>query len=102
VLTGMGGILVFASNNTLIQNLVEETKRGRTMSIYTVAFLGGMPLGALLTGSVADAIGITSATCLNAIACLLLAIAFGCWLPRLRAEARPALERSGVLSASQK
>jgi MFS family permease len=101
VLTGMGGILVFASNNTLIQNLVEETKRGRTMSIYTVAFLGGMPLGALLTGSVADAIGITFATCLNAAACLVLAILFAWWLPRLRTEARPVLERSGILSTPQ-
>jgi MFS family permease len=102
VLTGMGGILIFASNNTLIQNLVEETKRGRTMSIYTVAFLGGMPLGALLTGSVADVIGITPATCLNAAACLAIAILFARWLPRLRSEARPVLERSGLLSPPQK
>ncbi|MGH8047917.1 MAG: MFS transporter [Chthoniobacterales bacterium] len=101
VLTGMGGILIFASNNTLIQNLVEESKRGRTMSIYTVAFLGGMPLGALLTGSVANAIGITSATCINAAACLALAIAFAYWLPRLRHEARPVLERAGILPAAE-
>jgi MFS family permease len=94
VLTGMGGILVYASNNTLIQNLVEETKRGRTMSIYTVAFLGGMPLGALLTGSLADVIGITPTTCINAAACLVLTLAFACWLPRLRAEARAVLERA--------
>ena len=101
VVTGMGGILVFASNNTLIQNLVEESKRGRTLSIYTVAFLGSMPLGALLTGWIAAAIGIHAATAINAIACIVLAVVFASWLPRLRAEARPALERAGLLPAAE-
>ncbi len=87
VITGMGGILVFASNNTLIQNLVEETKRGRVMSIYMVAFLGGMPLGALLTGAIASIVGITAATCANAGACLLLGLAFLAWRPRFRSAA---------------
>ena len=93
VFTGMGGILVFASNNTLIQNLVDENRRGRVMSIYTVAFLGGMPLGALLTGSTAAFFGLPIATGLNAVACLVLASAFACWLPRLRSEARLILEK---------
>lgn len=97
VLTGMGAILVFASNNTLIQNLVEESKRGRTMSIYTVAFLGGMPLGGLLTGSMAAVAGIVPVTCFNAAACILLSVMFGCYLPRLRTEARPVLEKAGML-----
>ncbi len=97
VLTGMGGILVFASNNTLIQNLVEENKRGRTMSIYTVAFLGGMPLGGLLTGSLAAATSVTAATCLNAAACIVLSVVFASYLPRLRTQARPALEKAGLL-----
>ncbi len=90
-LTGMGAILVFASNNTLVQNLVEEGKRGRTMSIYTVAFLGGMPLGGLLTGALADAAGVTLATSLNAFFCLTLTLVFAALLPRLRRDARPCL-----------
>lgn len=97
VLTGLGGILVFASNNTLVQQLVEESKRGRTLSIYMVAFLGGMPLGGLLTGALASSIGISIATCINAVSCIALGLLFGANLPRLRKEARPALERNGVL-----
>jgi MFS family permease len=97
--SGMGGILVFASNNTLVQNLVEEGKRGRTMSIYTVAFLGGIPLGGLLTGAIADAAGVTVATSLNAVCCLALTLGFAAFLPRLRREARPVLERNGALSS---
>ncbi len=97
VVTGMGGILVFASSNTLVQNLVDEAKRGRIMSIYTVAFLGGMPLGGLLTGTLATAVGVSAATLANAASCVVLALVFGWHLPRLRAEARPVLERAGLI-----
>lgn len=97
VFTGMGAILVFASSNTLVQNLVEEDKRGRVMSIYTVAFMGGMPIGGVLTGALADRIGVTATTCLNATACIVIVTAFYLWLPRLRAEARPILERAGLI-----
>jgi MFS family permease len=100
LLTGMGGILVFASNNTLVQNLVDENIRGRVMSIYTVAFLGGIPLGSLLTGALADTWGLPLATGLNAASCLVITLVFAAWLPRLRAEARPVLERAGLLPAS--
>jgi Arabinose efflux permease len=95
--SGFGGILVMASNNTLVQNLVDEDKRGRVMSIYSVAFLGGMPLGALLTGSLADWLGTTTATCFNALSCLVIAAIFLRSLPRLRRDARPVLERAGLL-----
>lgn len=97
VFAGFGGILVMISNNTLVQNLVDEDKRGRVMSIYTIAFLGGMPLGALLTGSIADWLGPSAATCLNAVSCLIMAGLFFRALPRLRQEARPILERAGLL-----
>jgi MFS family permease len=100
-LIGMGAILVFASNNTLVQNLVEENKRGRTMSIYTVAFLGGMPLGGLLTGALADVAGVTLATSLNAVLCLALTLVFAGMLPRLRRDARPVLERAGMLTPQE-
>jgi len=98
VLIGLGAVLALASCNTLVQSLVEEDKRGRVMSIYTVAFLGGMPLGGLLTGSIANVFGVTAATCINALSCLLLGSAFLRFIPRFRAEARPALQRAGMLA----
>jgi len=96
--TGLGSILVMAANNTLIQNMVEEDKRGRVMSIYTMGFSGGMPLGALLTGTLADWTSITFATCVNGAACILMGLIFAKMLPALRREARPLLERSGALA----
>lgn len=95
--TGLGSILVMAANNTLIQNLVEEDKRGRVMSLYTMGFTGGMPLGALLTGTIADWTNITIATCLNGLACIVMGLVFARMLPALRREARPILERTGAL-----
>ena len=47
-----GFMVVMASTNTLIQMMVPETFRGRVMSIYTVMFLGTVPLGGLLVGAV--------------------------------------------------
>ena len=97
VLAGCGTILVVASTNTLLQNLVDEGKRGRVMSLYTMAFLGGMPVGSLLTGTLAHQLGTTVATCTNGAACLILGYLFYRQLPRFREQARPVLQRAGVL-----
>jgi len=44
---------VFALITSLVQLLVTDEMRGRVMSIYMVAFRGGMPLGSLATGLLA-------------------------------------------------
>lgn len=97
MLAGGGAILVVASSNTLLQNLVDEGKRGRVMSLFTMAFLGGMPLGSLLTGTIAHHLGTTIATCLNGASCLVLGWLFYRQLPAFRAQARPVLEQAGLL-----
>ncbi len=43
--------------NTFIQSLVPDRFRGRVMSFYSMMFLGILPLGSLLMGSLADHIG---------------------------------------------
>ncbi|MBV8866795.1 MAG: MFS transporter [Acidobacteriaceae bacterium] len=47
-----GGALMvfFALNSSLVQLYVNDEMRGRVMSVYNVAFRGGMPLGSLLSG----------------------------------------------------
>src|SRR5262249_32210144 len=39
---------------SLVQLIVPDNLRGRVMSIYMVAFRGGMPLGSLVAGAVAS------------------------------------------------
>lgn len=45
---------VFSLIASLVQLIVSDQMRGRVMSIYMVAFRGGAPLGALLTGFLAE------------------------------------------------
>jgi MFS family permease len=94
---GLGVVLTAASSNTLVQNLVDEDKRGRVMSLYTLAFMGGMPLGSLLVGAAAEHAGATAATCLNGTACLVLAYVFFTHLPKIRAEAVAVLQSKGLM-----
>jgi MFS family permease len=47
---GMCLITLFASINSLVQLTVTEEMRGRVMSIFMLAFRGGMPLGNLTAG----------------------------------------------------
>lgn len=54
---GFGMMVHMASSNTVLQTLVEDEKRGRIMSFYTMAFMGMVPLGSLLAGTLAEAIG---------------------------------------------
>lgn len=45
---------LFPTMNTTIQQIVEDRMRGRVMSLYTMTFLGTMPLGSLVIGWAAD------------------------------------------------
>jgi predicted MFS family arabinose efflux permease len=40
----------FAMISSLVQLITTNEMRGRVMSVYNVAFRGGMPLGSLVTG----------------------------------------------------
>jgi predicted MFS family arabinose efflux permease len=43
-------MVVFALNSSLVQLHVSDSMRGRVMSVYNVAFRGGMPLGSVISG----------------------------------------------------
>ena len=50
VLAGAAMMVAFASVSSLVQLIATDDMRGRVMSVYNVAFRGGMPLGNLLAG----------------------------------------------------
>ena len=53
-LTGAGLMIVFSTLTSLVQMIAPDEMRGRVMSIYLVAFRGGMPLGSLVSGYLAS------------------------------------------------
>lgn len=64
-----GGTLigVITTVSSLVQLATSEEMRGRVMSIFMLAFRGGMPLGSLFSGWVADQYGVGRALTINAI-----------------------------------
>jgi predicted MFS family arabinose efflux permease len=50
VLAGAAMMAVFATVSSLVQLITTNEMRGRVMSVYNVAFRGGMPMGNLLSG----------------------------------------------------
>jgi MFS family permease len=54
---GFAQMTQMASTNTILQTTVEDGMRGRVMSFYTMSFQGTMPVGNLLAGAAATALG---------------------------------------------
>ncbi len=81
---GLASMILFNMANTLVQMLVTDEFRGRTMSLYTLTFFGGMPLGALWAGSLAHFVGAPATVAVSAIVALVFAVIFFVWTPRLR------------------
>ena len=52
--TGASMLMLFSMTSSLVQLIVPDNLRGRVMSIYMVAFRGGMPLGSLAAGYIAS------------------------------------------------
>lgn len=80
---GGGGIIKVSCGNTIIQNLVEDDKRGRVMSLYSLAVIGTLPLGNLFAGTLAQHIGAPATVTGSGIICLLEAVWFTSKLPML-------------------
>lgn len=97
VVTGFAGMAQMASCNTLLQTIVDDSKRGRVMSLYTMSFLGMAPLGSLLAGSLANRYGVDWTFLFNGVVCVATSVVFAPLLPRLREKIRPIYLRMGIL-----
>lgn len=97
VLAGFGMMTQMASSNTVLQTLVDDDKRGRVMSFYTMAFMGTAPLGSLLAGTLAARIGAPATIAFGGACCITAGIIFSRRLPTLRRLVRPIYHRLGIL-----
>jgi MFS family permease len=97
IITGFGMMVQMASTNTVIQTIVDEEKRGRVMSFYTMSFLGTAPFGSLLAGWLSTRIGAPHTVLLSGGLCIATAAWFARELPAIRLVVRPIYVRMGIL-----
>jgi predicted MFS family arabinose efflux permease len=66
----------FAMISSLVQLITPNDMRGRVMSVYNVAFRGGMPFGSLTTGWLVPIFSAPSVLSINGLVLLSLALYF--------------------------
>ena len=93
---GFSMMTQMASSNTLIQAMVPDRLRGRTMAVYSMMFMGMAPLGALLSGALADRIGAPHTVAIGGAIAICGAILFARNLPKIRVEARQLIVAQGM------
>jgi MFS family permease len=107
---GFAMLITFASANTLLQTLTDDEKRGRVMSLFTMAFVGMTPWGNLLAGTSADVLmsknpvgdwahfdGAARTLEIAGCVCIVGAIAFALKLPVIRRASHPIYVQRGIL-----
>jgi MFS family permease len=97
VIAGLGMMLHTASSNTILQTITEDDKRGRVMSLYTMAIMGTAPFGSLMAGGLAKLIGAPYTIMTGGIACIIGAVFFFRKLPELKDLVRPIYIKMGII-----
>jgi len=90
-------MIQMASSNTILQTIVEDDKRGRVMSFYSMAFLGMAPFGSLLAGGLAHYIGAPRTVMISGIICIAGAGGFASQLSVMRELVRPIYRTLGII-----
>ncbi len=75
-LAGLGMVFHFAASNTEVQTIVEESKRGRVVSLLIFSIMGMLPFGSLLAGALTDLFSIQWVFMLGGAGCLGGAVIF--------------------------
>ncbi len=94
---GAGMLVVITGTSTILQTIVEDEKRGRVMSLYTMSFLGMIPMGSLAAGAVADHIGAPLTLALCGACCIGAGVLLWLRLPLLRMHIRAHYVRLGII-----
>jgi len=84
LLVGAANITINSLANSLVQTRTPDKLRGRVMSIYNLFFMGLLPVGALLAGTIAEKGGAPLAVLVGAGGTLACATAIGIAVPSLR------------------
>jgi len=97
MVTGFCMMTQMASSNTILQTIVDDDKRGRVMSFYSIAFQGSAPFGSLIAGAAASRIGAPHTLTIGGSLCVVGAAWFYMQLPKIRAIVRPIYRQLGII-----
>jgi MFS family permease len=100
MMSGFGMFMTGATCNTIIQTVVDEEKRSRVMSYYTMFFIGIAPFGHFAAGWLADHIGVRLTFVLGGSMSLLTGVLFALQMPSFRSHLRAAYVTRGIIPAS--
>jgi MFS family permease len=76
VIAGFGAMVQFASSNTLLQTVVDDSKRGRVLSFFLMAYFGTTPFGSLVAGALSARYGAPLTLAAGGACCIAGAIGF--------------------------
>ena len=99
-MAGFGMFMTGATCNTIIQTVVEEEKRSRVMSYYTMFFIGVAPIGHYASGWVAEHIGAPMTFVVLGCIVLTAGIVFWLQMPTFRTHLRVVYVSRGIIPAS--
>jgi len=100
MMAGFGMFMAGACCNTILQTIVDDEKRGRVMSYYTMSFIGTAPLGHFGGGWLAEHIGAPMTFLVGGVIALAAGIAFLAQMPAFREHLRPVYVTRGIIPAS--
>jgi MFS family permease len=98
VVVGLGMIMQTTACNTILQTIVDDDKRGRVMSFYTMAFMGTAPLGSLMAGVLASRIGVPNTLIIGGVTCIIGALLFARKLSKIKTMIYPIYLRLGIIN----
>ena len=74
--SGLALMIVMSCITSLVQLIAPNEMRGRVMSIYLLAFRGGMPVGSLVSGYIASVSSAPTVMAINGIALIAVSVYF--------------------------
>jgi len=101
MMTGFGMFLTGATCNTILQTMVDEEKRSRVMSYYTMFFIGVAPLGHYTEGWLASHIGAPATFVVGGSLSLVAGLVFALQLQSFRSHLRLVYVSRGIIPASE-
>ena len=101
MMLGFGMFMTGATCNTILQTMVDEEKRSRVMSYYTMFFIGTAPIGHYTAGWLAEQIGAPATFIVGGAIALTTGIVFAIQLPSFRSHLRLVYVSRGIIPSTE-